>query len=100
MVGAHNGPLVDWALCACRIYTLGIFGAGRLGLLPAHRARCVVFVPSFETPSMKHVVTRRLESFALVERCVAHRAVHWSDVGGWICLRGARVTRVRDKHGF
>jgi len=67
MVGAHNGPLVDRALCACRIYTLGIFGAGRLGLLPAHRAGSVVFVPSFETPGMKHVVTRRLEGFALVE---------------------------------
>jgi hypothetical protein len=93
MVFTHNGPFIDRALCACWIYTLGIFGAGRLGLLPTHRTRCVIFVPLFDTPGMKHVVTRRLEGFALVERGIAHRAVHWSDVRGWICLRGARGTR-------
>jgi hypothetical protein len=76
VMSTHHGPLIDRALSARWIYTLGIFGTGRLGLLPTHRARRVVFVPPFETPGVKHVVARRLEGFALVERGIAHGALH------------------------
>jgi hypothetical protein len=67
MVGAHRGPLIDRAVSACGIYTLGMFGARGCRLRPAHRARGVLFVPFFETLGMKHVFTRRLAGFTLVE---------------------------------
>ena len=67
MVGTHHGPLIDRAIRTRRLNTLGMFGGGRYGLRSAHRARSLQFVPFFETLGVKHVVTRRLAGFALVE---------------------------------
>jgi len=90
MVGAHHGPLIDRAFRARRLNTLGVFGGRRYGLRPAHRARGLQFVPFFETLGVKHVVTRRLAGFALVERGIAHGALHRR--GGGFCGRVKTLT--------